>query len=428
MLGRNVSTALTLVKRKAQRIYLTRRERRLLSKTTGDMFRLIPFIIIVAVPFMEFALPFLLKFFPNLLPSTYVWKSKLMEDRFKKVKARLEMAKFLQQSTTDAIKKNSTHITADEFLAFMDKVQKDQKVSNADILKFSQLFEDEFTLNKLSRVQLIAMDNYLRGSCSTPVFFTADTMRTRLRSKIEKIKEDDKLIEHEGIDSLTHEELVEACIERGMKTDGVEEKQMQHELEQWLALSLHHNIPHSLLILSRAFMITQNITPEEAIEDTLAHIPPETVQEVVTELTEHSEEKPKEEGATAAPQELQVSEAPKEEKVVSNEEQNLEDVKKMENLKKDESQPAPPKVEGDLLEPTLLKPELKTEDKREERDMKMEKDVRVDRERKDQDIIEKESEEILAREIPVPKPKAKKDKKEKEKEKETDGKKVGQLM
>ena len=33
--------------------------------------RLVPFIIILVVPFLEFALPVLLKLFPNMLPSTF---------------------------------------------------------------------------------------------------------------------------------------------------------------------------------------------------------------------------------------------------------------------------------------------------------------------------------------------------------------------
>ena len=39
--------------------------------TAADIFRLVPLIIILVVPFMEFALPVLLRIFPNMLPSTY---------------------------------------------------------------------------------------------------------------------------------------------------------------------------------------------------------------------------------------------------------------------------------------------------------------------------------------------------------------------
>ena len=40
-------------------------------RTSTDLFRLVPFAIFVIVPFMEFLLPFALKLFPNMLPSTF---------------------------------------------------------------------------------------------------------------------------------------------------------------------------------------------------------------------------------------------------------------------------------------------------------------------------------------------------------------------
>lgn len=50
---------------------MTRRERIQLIRTTNDLFRLVPFAVFVIVPFMEFLLPFALRLFPNMLPSTF---------------------------------------------------------------------------------------------------------------------------------------------------------------------------------------------------------------------------------------------------------------------------------------------------------------------------------------------------------------------
>lgn len=50
---------------------LIRREKRQLLRTTSDLFRLVPFIVIAVIPFLEFALPLILKIFPNMLPSTF---------------------------------------------------------------------------------------------------------------------------------------------------------------------------------------------------------------------------------------------------------------------------------------------------------------------------------------------------------------------
>jgi hypothetical protein len=55
---------------------LTRRERQQLTRTTADLFRLVPFAVFIIIPFMELLLPVFLKLFPNMLPSTFQDKMK----------------------------------------------------------------------------------------------------------------------------------------------------------------------------------------------------------------------------------------------------------------------------------------------------------------------------------------------------------------
>lgn len=54
---------------------LSRREHEQLVRTTADLFRLVPFSVFIIVPFMELLLPFFIKFFPGMLPSTFQTKS-----------------------------------------------------------------------------------------------------------------------------------------------------------------------------------------------------------------------------------------------------------------------------------------------------------------------------------------------------------------
>jgi hypothetical protein len=52
---------------------LSRRERRQLTRTTADLLRIVPFVVVMSIPFMEFALPLIIKIFPKFLvpsPST----------------------------------------------------------------------------------------------------------------------------------------------------------------------------------------------------------------------------------------------------------------------------------------------------------------------------------------------------------------------
>ena len=83
----------------AWRLMLTghaRRERKQLTRTTADVFRLVPMLVFVLVPFMELLLPVALKLFPNMLPSTFEDKLKKEEELKKRVGVKLEVARFLQ--------------------------------------------------------------------------------------------------------------------------------------------------------------------------------------------------------------------------------------------------------------------------------------------------------------------------------------------
>eukprot|EP01031_Cornospumella_fuschlensis_P039400 gene39400-47962_t len=77
---------------------ISRRERRQLLRTTTDIFRLVPFAVFVIVPFMELLLPFALKLFPNMLPSTFQDSLKKEESMKKELQMRLAVAHFMQET------------------------------------------------------------------------------------------------------------------------------------------------------------------------------------------------------------------------------------------------------------------------------------------------------------------------------------------
>lgn len=96
LLAADIRTATSLVMIRVRGGTLTRRERRQLVRTTTDIFRLVPFTIIVVIPFLEFALPILLKLFPNMLPSQFQDKHQEAAKVKTELRARLELADFLQ--------------------------------------------------------------------------------------------------------------------------------------------------------------------------------------------------------------------------------------------------------------------------------------------------------------------------------------------
>lgn len=104
---------------------LTRREYRLLTRTVGDLFRLVPFSVFIIVPFMEILLPVFIKFFPGMLPSTFQTATE-KEDKLKQnLKVKLEMAKFLQ-GTLDEMSvqhKDRYSDSAKDFVEWFNKVR-----------------------------------------------------------------------------------------------------------------------------------------------------------------------------------------------------------------------------------------------------------------------------------------------------------------
>ncbi|KAK9891833.1 hypothetical protein WA026_016632 [Henosepilachna vigintioctopunctata] len=251
---------------------LTRREYRLLIRTTGDMFRLVPFSVFIIVPFMEFLLPFFIKFFPGMLPSTFETASEAEDKNKKKLKVKLEMAKFLQETLDNMSLQHKDHYSeeAKQFTEWFHRVRTSgERVSNEEIMKYSKLFEDEITLDSLSRSQLIALCRVLE----VQTLGTNNLLRFQLRMKLRSLAADDKMIQKEGVDSLTLAEVQQACRARGMRAYGLSEERLRSQLSQWLDLSLNEKVPPSLLLLSRALMLPETIPTSDQLKATISTLP-----------------------------------------------------------------------------------------------------------------------------------------------------------
>lgn len=265
---------------------LSRREHKQLVRTVSDLFRLLPFSVFIIVPFMELLLPVALKLFPGMLPSTFQTTSDKDAKVKKQLKVKLEMAKFLQNTLDEmAVKKRGeahSH-NAKEFAEFCEKIRESgEDTTNEEILKFSKLFEDEITLDSLTRPQLTALCRLLELQ---PIG-TNNFLRFQLRMKLRSLKADDQMIQKEGIDSLTVAELQAASRARGMRAMGLPESKLRYQLAQWLDLSLNENIPPSLLLLSRAMLLSEALPPTEQLKATISTLPKEAVTEAKYKIGE----------------------------------------------------------------------------------------------------------------------------------------------
>jgi LETM1 and EF-hand domain-containing protein 1 len=201
---------------------------------------------------MELLLPVAIKLFPNMLPSTFEDKFAAEEKQRKLLRVRLEMAKFLQDTLRDSgLKANATNIIgSDEFKDFFQKVRSTGATPDTlDIIKVAKLFDDDLTLDNLSRPQLVSICRYMNVNA----FGTDNFLKFQIRSRLENMRIDDALIHNEGVDSLSTKELQHACQSRGIRTLGVSPARLREELEKWIELHLTNGVSGVLLVLSRAF-------------------------------------------------------------------------------------------------------------------------------------------------------------------------------
>ncbi|KAG0047052.1 hypothetical protein BGZ83_007795 [Gryganskiella cystojenkinii] len=317
LLGKEINISTKLANRLLHGSKLTRREQRQLRRTTGDLLRLIPFSVFIIVPFMEFLLPVALKLFPNMLPSTFEDSFAEEEKKLKLLKMRLEMAKFLQETIEESgIPGSERAQRAKEFGEFFRKIRTTgEQASTEELIRIAQLFSNQMTLENLTRPQLVCMTRYMNLNA----FGTDTFLRYQIRTQMNSIKNDDKLIMAEGVESLTSYELQTACQSRGIPTHGTSPARLRSELSQWLELHVTRSIPSSLLILSRAFSFSDpanlnhpgsSPTQAEALQATLSSLP----DILLTETKFHVSQL---EGAATAEQKLEALK--RQEELIANE-------------------------------------------------------------------------------------------------------------
>lgn len=283
--GNDMKMGTKLAIRKIKGYELTRRESKRLAQAYADAFRMVPFSLFLVVPFLEFTLPFFLMFFPNMLPTSFRTQNQKLNREQRILQTRIKVAQILQD-TMEHMAKNviendiKKKPTAEELLTMINKARNGELVDENEIVEISQLFKDDLTLDNMPRSQLVALCRYMGANAYGP----DSILRIQLRNKIKAIKADDREIMFEGLDKLELQELQEACEERGMKWEGLEEASLRRLMEQWLDLSITRNVPVSLLILSRSFQITA--TPENINNNLLCAVSEMTdtvVNQVVAE-------------------------------------------------------------------------------------------------------------------------------------------------
>ncbi|XP_064031556.1 LOW QUALITY PROTEIN: LETM1 domain-containing protein LETM2, mitochondrial-like [Pogoniulus pusillus] len=232
---------------------LTRRERRRLLRTCADLFQVVPFLVFVIVPFMEFLLPVFLQLCPEMLPPAFEMESTQEEKQKKKLNAKLELAKLLQETIAEMAKRYKADTgQGKQFSSCVHQMRRSgQQPSTQELISFCRLLEDELTLEHLERPQLVALCNLLELQ---PIG-TNNLLCFQLLLRLRTIKADDEVIAEEGVSVLSVPELQGACRARALWSLGLAEEQLKEQLWQWLDLHLKENVPPSLLLLSSALYL-----------------------------------------------------------------------------------------------------------------------------------------------------------------------------
>lgn len=183
------------------------------------------------------------------------------EKQRKLLRVRLEMAKFLQETLRESGLKANAHIVgSDAFKEFFRKVRSTgESPSSQDVINVARLFDDDLTLDNLSRPQLVSTCRYM----AINAFGTDNFLRGNIRTRLLQLRRDDESIAREGIDELSTAELQAACQSRGIRTFGVSPARLREELAMWIDLHLHNRVSGVLLVLARAFQFDKKPGDDE---------------------------------------------------------------------------------------------------------------------------------------------------------------------
>ena len=297
LLWLEVKTSSSLLTRVLAGHDLTRRERKQLTRTSADLMRLVPFSIFLIVPFMELLLPVALAVFPGMLPSTFQDSTKREEKAKATLRAQLALAGFLGDALGElrrgGRRKDGTEggPSAAELADFVAKARAGE-ARPEDAARVAKSFGDDLMLDNLPRAQLVGLCQYM----GLNPYGTDALLRYLLRTRIRDLRADDRRIVYEGLDTLTRQEMQEACADRGMRGVGLTKAQYHAQLARWLDLAALRELPIALLIMSQAFALQRPAAApdsgaaERAIAESISALDADLVNEAVAAAATREEE------------------------------------------------------------------------------------------------------------------------------------------
>ncbi|KAF9173349.1 hypothetical protein BGX20_003444 [Mortierella sp. AD010] len=211
---------------------LTRREFQLIQKTDIDLKRLVPFGLVFI--FATEYIPLIIIFAPQFIPSTCVTPSQLEGRRRKIHEKRSAM-------TEKLIRLNRREIN------------KEALANYNSFINIAKRYGEGFDYGMIDREHMASFCRFMDLNGFGPKFM----LTKRLDKHMSYLKEDDLLLQKEGLESLTFSELQLANEERGMRSLEVSREHLEKSLAYWLKVSLSKDatVPPALLVFSRMFLL-----------------------------------------------------------------------------------------------------------------------------------------------------------------------------
>jgi hypothetical protein len=150
-----------------------------------------------------------------------------------------------------------------------------------DLLVYRQLFKRYatfgcFPVDKLEKIaRFLGIEpvtgfgaiNNLLGLCRLKIplttpgveFIARKILARELNMYVNRLRQEDTILSFGSLDSYTEEQIDQICFRRGIDIDNQGLKERKSDIRLWLSISNQRNVPHSLLVFTRAHDYTSEM-------------------------------------------------------------------------------------------------------------------------------------------------------------------------
>ena len=273
---------------------ITIKESHKMNVTKTDLLKMIPFSFFIIVPGAELTLPLCLYLFPNMIPSSFISKTKEEKSIIHLLDARnvyadtlhIFMLKQLKDKGPEyenfrKVLKNSPHLlTKDKLVEFHDLFVKFFRFNDMDSetlinvcrlvtmepwtgfkvigrLFFEPYYKIKGLITKNYPKELWAPKNFVCSAITKVIVYI------QLKRYLKRIREDDYLLLVEDLGVIEQENIIRCCRERAIETENTTFQKIKDELAEWAKFSTHPltkgKVSNEFLVLTQIFSYLEDI-------------------------------------------------------------------------------------------------------------------------------------------------------------------------